>query len=236
MKWTQALPAALGLLPFAGPFSAHAEVPQCRLPPRVEAPALPVPDGPRRVLPIAGYTLALSWSPEYCRTRGRDPRAAFQCGGELGRFGFILHGLWPESTPGQWPQWCAARPVHAETVRRNLCLMPSPDLIAHEWAKHGACMARTPEGYLRASAALVGSLRLPDMIGLSRRPSLTAGDLRAALRKATPFLPVSAIRVKANGRGWLQEVHVCYDKGFMPAPCADRGAGDSAPLKIWRGS
>lgn len=228
----RALLAALGLLPLA----AQAQVPQCRLPPRVEAPALPAPDGPRRVLPIAGYTLALSWSPEYCRTRGRDPRAAFQCGGELGRFGFILHGLWPESAPGLWPQWCAARPVPAETVRRNLCMMPSPDLIAHEWAKHGTCMARTPEGYLRASAALVGSLRFPDMIGLSRRPGLTAGDLRVALRKATPFLPVSAIRVKANGRGWLQEVHVCYGKDFMPAPCADQGATDSAPLKIWRGS
>jgi ribonuclease T2 len=232
MMRARALLAALGLLPL----TAQAQVPQCRLPPRITAPALPAPDGPRRVLPIAGYTLALSWSPEYCRTRGRDPRAAFQCGGELGRFGFILHGLWPESAPGLWPQWCAARPVPAETVRRNLCMMPSPDLIAHEWAKHGTCMARTPEGYLRASAALVGSLRFPDMIRLSRRPGLTAGEVRAALRAATPFLPTAAIRVKANGRGWLQEVHICYGKDFMPAPCANRGAGDSAPLKIWRGS
>lgn len=227
--------AAMALLPLAAPASVMAEVPSCRLPPRVEAPALPVPDGPRRVLPVAGYTLALSWSPEFCRQRARDPRAAYQCGGELGHFGFILHGLWPESAPGQWPQWCAARPVPAETVRRNLCMMPSPDLIAHEWAKHGSCMAKTPEGYFRAGAALLRSLRLPDMTALSRRPGLTAGDLRGALRRSTPFLPAGAIRVKANGRGWLQEVHVCYGKDFLPAPCADRGADDDTPLKIWRG-
>ena len=224
--------AALALLALP----AHAEVLQCRLPPQVAAPALPAPDGPRRVLPIAGYTLALSWSPEYCRTRGRDPRAAFQCGGELGRFGFILHGLWPESAPGNWPQWCDARPIPAETVRRTMCMTPSPDLLVHEWAKHGACMARTPEGYFRAGGALVRSLRYPDMMALSRRPSLTAGDLRAALRKSTPFLPAAAIRVKTNPRGWLEELHVCYGKDFMPAACADRGADDAAPLKIWRGS
>lgn len=227
----QLLPVLAILLPLA----AHAEVPQCRLPPQVSAPALPAPDGPRRVLPIAGYTLALSWSPEYCRTRGRDPRAAFQCGGELGRFGFILHGLWPEAQPGNWPQWCEAAPLPAETVRRNLCMTPSPGLLAHEWAKHGACMARSPEGYFKAGAALLRSLHYPDMMRLSRRPGLTAGEFRAALRAATPFLPVAAIRVKANARGWLEEVHVCYGKDFMPAPCADRGAEDATPLKIWRG-
>jgi ribonuclease T2 len=218
------------------PAAALAEVPQCRLPPQVSAPPLPAPDGPRRVLPIAGYTLALSWSPEYCRTHSRDPRAAFQCGGELGRFGFILHGLWPEATPGMWPQWCEAAPLSAETVRRNLCMTPSPGLLAHEWAKHGACMAGRPEGYFKAGAALLRSLRYPDMMRLSRRPDLTAGNLRAAFRAATPFLPVAALRVKANRRGWLEEVHVCYGKDFLPAPCADRGLGDGAALKIWRGT
>lgn len=225
------LPVLALLLPLA----ARAEVPQCRLPPQVTAPALPAPDGPRRVLPVAGYTLALSWSPEYCRTRGRDPRAAFQCGGGLGRFGFILHGLWPEAQPGLWPQWCEAAPLSPETVRRNLCMTPSPDLLAHEWAKHGACMSGSPEGYFKAGAALLRALHYPDMARLSRRRGLTAGDLRAAFRAATPFLPAAAIRVKANARGWLEEVHVCYGKDFLPAPCADRGAEDAAPIKIWRG-
>jgi ribonuclease T2 len=221
--------AALGL---AFPAMAMAEVPQCRVPPAVAAPALPAPDGPRRVLPIAGYTLALSWSPEYCRTRARDPRAAYQCGGKLGRFGFILHGLWPEATPGNWPQWCPASPLSAETVRRNLCMTPSPQLIAHEWAKHGACMTSSADGYFQSGAELLRSLRFPDMRRLSRRPGLTAGDLRAAFAS----IPATAIRVKANARGWLEEVQVCYGKDFLPTACADRGAADGAPLKIWRGA
>lgn len=230
------LPALATLLPLAAPSPVLAEVPQCRLPPLVAAPALPAPDGPRRVLPITGYTLALSWSPEYCRTRGRDPRVAFQCGGKLGRFGFILHGLWPEAASGTWPQWCPATPIAGDAVRRNLCMTPSPDLIAHEWAKHGACMASTPEAYFKTGADLLRSLRFPDMMRLSRRSGLTAGDLRTAFRAATPLLTATAIRVRTNPRGWLEEVHVCYGKDLRPSPCEDRGADDSAPLRIWRSS
>lgn len=228
--------AALALLAMALPATALAEVPQCRVPPQVSAPALPAPDGPRRVLPIAGYTLALSWSPEYCRTRLRDPGATFQCGGKVGHFGFILHGLWPEATPGTWPQWCPAAPLSAEAVRRNLCMTPSPGLLAHEWAKHGACMATTPEAYFQTGASLLAAVRFPDMMRLSRRAGLTAGDLRAAFRGATPLLPAGAIRVRTNPRGWLEEVHICYGKDLRPAACADRGAEDGALLKIWRGS
>jgi len=152
----------------------------------------------------------------------------------MGRFGFVLHGLWPESGPGRWPQWCAAKPVPVETVRRNACLTPSPRLMAHEWAKHGSCMARTPEGYFRAAAALMRPLKFPDMAQLSRKEGLTAGDLRRALIESTPFLPLAGIRVKANARGWLQEVHLCYGADFMPTACADKGTDNDAPLKIWR--
>jgi len=224
---------ALGILHGA---SAKAQALQCRLPDRIDAPALPSPDGPRRVLPISGYTLALTWSPEFCRARGDRPDNVLQCGGKMGRFGFVLHGLWPESMPGTWPQWCANTPVTPQTVRSALCLTPSADLIAHEWAKHGSCMARSPGGYFRAGGALFQSLRFPDMMRLSRQPGLTAGDLRSAMVRGTPALRPAMIRIKANGRGWLEEMHLCYGREFLPAPCADRGLDDGAPLKIWRGA
>lgn len=232
MKLRAAL-IALGVLHGA---SAQAQALQCRVPSAVEAPALPAPDGPRRVLPIAGYTLALSWSPEFCRTRRDRPANAMQCSGRMGRFGFVLHGLWPESTPGTWPQWCANTPVPVQAVRSALCLTPSAELIAHEWAKHGSCMARSPGGYFRAGGALVQSLRYPDMMRLSRQQGLTAGDLRTALMRGTPSLRPAMIRIKANPRGWLEEMHICYGRDFMPAPCADRGLSDQDALKIWRGS
>ncbi len=223
-------------LALVAPAAAQAQALQCRLPSQIDAPAPPTPDGARRVLPIAGYTLALTWSPEFCRARRDRPANTLQCGGKLGRFGFVLHGLWPESTPGTWPQWCANTPVPVEAVRSALCLTPSTELIAHEWAKHGSCMARSPGGYFRAGGALFQSLRFPDMMRLSRQPGLTAGDLRRALIRGTPALRPAMIRIKANPRGWLEEMHICYGRDFMPARCAGQGLGDNAALKVWRGS
>lgn len=223
--------AALALLP--GPALAQAW--QCHAPRAMAAEPLPAPDGPRRVLPIRGYTLALTWSPEFCKAHGGDPASATQCDGRIGRFGFVVHGLWPESEPGRWPQWCGAgTPLPPDTVRRAMCLTPSPALQAHEWAKHGACMARTPDAYFAAAAALMRALAFPDMARLSRQPGLTAGALRRALVEANPGLPAAALRVRANPRGWLEEVHVCYGRDFLPVPCADAGLADAAPLKVWR--
>jgi ribonuclease T2 len=226
---------ATAVLALASAPAVQAQAWQCHVPGRIEAPAPVHPDGPSRSTPITGYALTLSWSPEFCRTRHGDPAQSTQCGGRIGRFGFILHGLWPDGADGDYPQWCPTTlSPSVDTVRRNLCMTPSAALLAHEWAKHGSCMARTPDAYFRSAQALYRSLHFPDMALLSRRPGLTAGDLRRALIATTPFLNPAMIRVNANRRGWLEDVHVCYAPSFMPMPCANRGAADDAPLKIWR--
>ena len=98
-------------------------------------------------------------------------------------------------------------------------------------------MARTPEAYYRASAALWRSLRWPDADRLSRQEGLTAGDLRRAFVARNPHWRAEQIGVLVNERGWLREIHLCYGRDFMPAACDRRALGppDSAPLKIWRG-
>lgn len=218
------------------PSLAHAQAYQCRAPQVASVPAI-TPDGPRRTLPVTGYTMALSWSPEFCKTRSDQRSHAVQCGGRNGSFGLVVHGLWPES--GQsWPQWCAARraPTPAE-VRANMCLMPSERLIARQWAKHGSCMVSRPDAYLKVIRILRSGLRLPDYDRISREDALTAGRIRAAFADANPEWPERAIGVKLNERGWLEEIRLCYSKTFRPARCTPSrwGAKDTAPAKIWRG-
>lgn len=229
--------AAAAILLAALPAPALAQAWQCRVPQAIPVPVMPRPDGPVTRAPLRGYSLALSWSPEFCRTRQRDPAHRLQCSGEAGRFGFILHGLWPEGTR-EPPRWCPARLApDAATIRRHLCLTPSPALIVHEWAKHGSCIAASPDGYFRAGSALFGSLTFPDMARLSRQPSLTAGAVRDALITANPSLSRRMIRLKLSERGWLQEVQLCYGRDFMPRICpgARHGPADHVPVKIWRG-
>lgn len=222
------------LLALAWSGEATAQAFQCRLPERLEPFRQPLQEGPTRRLPVSGYTLAVSWSPEYCR----GDRQSMQCSGRNGRFGFVLHGLWPESRSGPPPQWCnpTLRPS-PELIRRNLCMTPVPWMLAHEWAKHGSCIVATPEAYFRVSGILWRSLRWPDADRLSRLPGLTAGDLRRAFIEANPDWRGKRVGLLVSRTGWLRELRLCYGRDFMPADCPRRSFGppDAAPLKIWRG-
>lgn len=230
----RALLALLALLAFC-PGIALAQANQCVIPDRLPQPLVDAPPGDRqrRIVPIAGYTLALSWSPQYCRGAGRDD--ALQCGRRNGRFGFILHGLWPEGAGHAWPQYCAAPgPVPQQVIRSQFCAMPSIRLIQHQWAKHGTCMAKAPGEYYARARAVHGALRYPDMNRLSRRPDLKVADLLRAFSAANRGLGTDMVRVDVTRDGWLREVRVCLDKGFRPARCPVRrsGAAPGLPLKV----
>ena len=225
---------ALVLVAIGAPLSAQAY--QCRVPERVSVPQVR-PEGPVRRTPVTGYTLALSWAPEFCKGREAQRENAVQCSGRNGRFGLVVHGLWPEGRH-TWPQWCPTRQTLSPAeAARNLCMIPSARMQASEWARHGACMVRTPGAYFRVTRILFESLRLPDLDRLSREPGLGAGTIRTRFVAANPGWRADAVGVKLNQRGWLEELRLCYGKDFMPKAC-DRGrlgAADDAPVKIWRG-
>lgn len=225
------------LLCMAGPAMGQAY--QCSLPAAPAAVPRVVPDGPVKRMPVAGYTLALSWSPEYCRGRESSVADRFQCSGRHGRFGLVLHGLWPDGGKGgESPQWCpATRVPTVRLLHRHMCMTPSASLLAREWTKHGACMTQTPEAYYKVSGILWDSLRLPDLDMLSRRKGLNAGMIREAFSQAFPVLEPGMVGIRLNERGWLEEVRLCYGRDFLPTRCSARqiGVRDSAPAKIWRG-
>lgn len=230
----RALATAASLLPVAASAQAYRCVVPHELPrPRADGPTQ---REPRRVVPIGGYTLALSWTPQHCRERA-DPDEAFQCGGG-NRFGFTLHGLWPDGEGRTWPQYCRPAPLlGARLIRRNLCMTPSVQLLQHEYAKHGTCMGIGPSRYFARAAALHARLRYPDMAALSRRPGLTVGQFAAAFARANRGVTAGMMRVTTDRAGWLDEVWLCLDKrfAFTACPAHQRGASPTTPLKIWRG-
>ena len=230
--------ALIALAMLAAPGVATAQTEQCSVPATLPRPHpdLPSANQPQRILPIGGYTLALTWAPEYCHTNARDPQARFQCRSG-NTFGFTLHGLWPDGVGKEWPQYCAATPLLPSTlIRRTVCATPSPQLIQHEWAKHGTCMGITPDAYFARSTGLYGRLRFPDLRTMSRGP-LNAGQIAAAMARANPGLPAQAVRVTVNKRGWLDELWLCLDKRFAYEPCHANSGGVSpaTAVKVWRG-
>ena len=233
MRYLSSLLACAAL---ALPSLAHAQAYQCRAPSVSTVPQIS-PDSRPRSVPTTGYTMALSWSPEFCRTREGSRGHAVQCSGDNGNFGLVVHGLWPQGSRS-WPQWCpSTAPVTPRIARENLCMMPSTRLIARQWAKHGSCMTKRPETYFAVTRVLWESLRIPDYDRISREEGLTAGRIRQAFADANPGWSAAQVGVKLNERGWLEELRLCYGPRFRPTRCDDRryGARDNAGAKIWRG-
>ena len=223
------------------PGIAHAQAYQCAVPDRIDAPRA---DGPsrcasrKRVLPIGGYTLALTWAPQYCHANAREASASFQCGSG-NRFGFTLHGLWPDGRGREWPQYCApAAILDAATIRAQ----PVRDAVGAVAAAR-ICQARHLHG--RVAGAVFRSLdRAVCAPALSRHgravaaPRLTAGQFATAFARANRGITPAMLRVTANRQGWLDEVWLCLDTRFAFTPCpATQGRADATTrLKIWRGA
>jgi ribonuclease T2 len=221
------------------PGFANAQALSCQVPVALDKPRFDGPNEktPRRLVPTASYTLAISWSPQYCRDWAGRPSPNFQCQRD-NRFGFVLHGLWPDGTGKVWPQYCRAVPlIDEKTIRANLCMTPSVQLLQHEWAKHGSCMSGTADDYFNRARKLYAPLRFPDMAALSRRETLTAAGVAAAIARENRGLAANMMRVTVTREGWMEEVWICLNRNFRYRRCpAHQGGADPArPVKIWRG-
>ena len=95
----------------------------------------------------------------------------------------------------------------------------------------------SPARYFQRSNALYDRLRYPDMMALSRRDDLTAGDLATAFAAGNRGMTADMMRVTATRAGWLDEIWICLNKAFRPTRCPvhQGGLAPNAPLKIWRG-
>lgn len=226
----------------------------CRLPERVAPAVCPDRGPPRgRAGDFDYYVLALSWSPEYCADRGQ--RDAHQCAAN--RFGFVVHGLWPQYRPRgpepaqaqsqaqsqaqaagtsrpapPWPQYCApADPLPEALVRRHLCQVPSPRLMACQWSKHGSCGDFAgPAAYFAAIEEILARVRRPDLPA----GSSTVRAIRAAFAAVNPGLAGEHMAVLV-AHDHLSEVRICLARDRTSFVRCDAAVGGSAPdrrLKI----
>ncbi len=192
---------------------------------------------PVRRVPTTGYTLSLIWTPEHCyagkgrRQDGGDP----ECAGASAH-GFTLHGLWPDGDgPNRWPQYC--HPVALLTdaqIAVGVRATPAPQLLQHEWAKHGSCVTNDPASYFALEDRLYDGIHAPDMAMLSHRRGMTVGDFQSTFAAANPGMTADMLRLNLNKNGWLEEVWICLglDKRPRACPAAQGGAQPGDRVKV----
>ncbi|MDQ0463695.1 ribonuclease T2 [Caulobacter ginsengisoli] len=213
--------------PAAPPASVACTVPADLAP----APVLTPPeDEIQSGVTNAYYLLALTWSPEWCRTNGQGTtKEELQCDREAR--GFVLHGLWPNGVAKPYPRYC--RPVggiDAQTVRQMFCRTPSPGLMQHEWQAHGACGWPDAKSYFRQSAALYDRIVFPKIETI---PNPTAGAVRQAFIASNPWLSAGSIYLQVDKAQRLTEIRLCYDLKFQPMRCmSGTGTPDAIPIRL----
>lgn len=166
------------------------------------------------------YLLSLSWSPQHCRTHPSGDTDT-QCG--LGRhYGFVVHGLWPQYENGNYPSECGTATVPDAVVTGAMDILPSEDLIQHEWRKHGSCSGLTPDAYFTAARRAFGATAIPARYEApSESFQVTAAEVRQDFRRANPDISSDGLAVICDGKA-LQEVRVCLGKDLAPRKCGRR--------------
>ncbi len=164
------------------------------------------------------YALTLSWSPTYCADLGRRDGGP-QCNGPR-PYAFVLHGLWPQRAKG-WPEFCdtGGRPwVPQRTIDDMLDIMPSRQLIIHEYKKHGTCSGLSAERYFDTARKLYTSIKIPERYQLPQRPlRLSPGEVVSDFLAANPGLKPEMISIACDDR--LQELRICFGRDLRPSRC-----------------
>ncbi len=135
------------------------------------------------------YLLSLSWSPAFCLQSPDSP----ECNGPR-RFGFIVHGLWPQNERG-WPQNCPSSEQLTDAVAQQISdLIPAPKLVYHEWSTHGTCSGLSPPNFFALVRKAHDLVAIP---GVYKRPGFAIEQppetVVNAFMRENPRLPAQSV-------------------------------------------
>lgn len=179
---------------------------------------LPVQAGGERAGVFDYYVLSMSWSPNWCATTGRA-QGSPQC--DAGRrFGWVLHGLWPQYALG-YPSYC--RTANAPPSRRMTAemadVMGTSGLAWHQWKKHGSCTGLAAGDYYALAREAFAQVKVPEVFGrLDRSVKLPASVVEEAFLKANAGWTADMLTITCKD-GFIQEARLCLTRELEPRRC-----------------
>ncbi len=165
------------------------------------------------------YVLVLTWSPSYCRSEGKKRNDA-QCSTSK-RHAFTLHGLWPQYEKG-WPEDCpiGKRPWVPRSVIEDISdIMPSKNLVIHEYRTHGTCSGLEPRQYFSVARELYERIKIPPRFAAPEAAhTLSPDEIERAFLDANAWLAPEMMSVTCRSENLL-DVRVCFSRDLFPRPC-----------------
>jgi ribonuclease T2 len=165
------------------------------------------------------YVLVLGWAPTYCLSKG-DLRNDAECD-ERTPHAFTLHGLWPQYQKG-WPENCPTATkiwVPSEVIAKMRDIMPSKNLVIHEYRTHGTCSGLDPERYFAVSRQLYERIAVPpEFKATDAALQLSASEIERDFLAANLWLKPEMISITCR-KGKLLDVRVCFGRDLAPRNC-----------------
>jgi ribonuclease T2 len=165
------------------------------------------------------YVLVLGWTPSYCATEGRS-RGDGECATRQPH-AFTLHGLWPQNFEG-WPVDCRMRErpwVPQSVIDEIRDVMPSKNLVIHEYRAHGTCSGLEPAQYFGLARDLYERVDIPlRFSGSERGLRLDQSEIEAEFLKSNSWLKPDMIVVSCRGQNLL-DVRICFGRDLFPRAC-----------------
>lgn len=158
------------------------------------------------------YVLALSWSPEYCKTHHQ---LGMQCKRQVQQaYHFVLHGLWPSID-----KTCTQEKLSDAVIADALSVIPSKKLIEHEWQKHGRCSGFDPKQFFDLSKQAFTEIKIPDFFDhIDTKTTKKVKEIKTLFLLKNSNLKTDSVRV-ININKELSEIRVCLDKSLQTISC-----------------
>ncbi len=133
-----------------------------------------------------------------------------------------VHGLWPQYEQG-FPEFCQvpAPRLNRNIVSEMLDLMPAPNLIFHEWDRHGTCSGLSPNAYFETIRKARAVVKIPPQyIDLPSALTVAPAEVEEAFVKANPGLKPESISISCGSRR-LEEVRICMTRDLQFRGCEE---------------
>lgn len=170
------------------------------------------------------YALVMSWSPSFCASEAARPGES-QCRPRARPFAFVLHGLWPQHERG-YPEYCPSghKPFVPERTIDSLSeIMPSRNLVIHQYRKHGVCSGLDAEGFFAKSRELFQRVKVPQRFSQPMEGQMVdISTIVSEFVAANPGMKPDGMAVVCGSPGpRLREIRICMDRDGKFRSCGD---------------